>query len=134
MKYSEFQKIFENWWHPAEKTEIFLKFLHHYVPSFSSISWVSCFGLVVKTVNFKTEVCGFNPPRGNFFLKIFVFCTKVTIFYILIHRKRYKWTLFYFLKLYSNCSFSFGSKMTFAISYLDLVEMNRWDILLDPWE
>ena len=69
-----YKKKFENWWHPAEKTEIFLKFLYHYVPSFLSISWVSCFGLVVKTVNFKSKGRGFNPPRGNFFFeKIFFF-------------------------------------------------------------
>ena len=128
MKYTEFQKIFENWWHPAEKIEIFPKFLYHFVPSFSLLSWVSCFGLVVKTVNFKSNVRGFNPPRGNFFLKIFVFCTKITIFYVLIHRKRYKWTLFYFLKVYNNCSFSFSSKMTFSISQLDVTDFKNWDM------
>ena len=131
MKYSEFRKIFENWWHPAEKTEIFLKFLYHYVPSFSSISWVSSFGLVVKTVNFKSKVRGFNPPQGkNFFWKFFFVCFlyKISIFYILTHRKRYKWTLFYFLKVYNNCSFSFSSKMTFSISQLDVTNFKNWDM------
>ena len=69
-----------------------------------------------------------SPPGENFFLKIFVFCTKITIFYVLIHRKRYKWILFYLLKVYNNCSFSFSSKMTFSISQLDVTDFKNWDM------
>ena len=48
-------------------------FLHHLVPSFLSISWVSSFGLVVKAVNFKSKVRGFKPPSGkNYFEKNFL--------------------------------------------------------------
>ena len=75
-----------------------------------------------------------SPPGENFFLKIFVFCTKITIFYILIHRKRYKWTLFYFSKVYNNYSFSFNSKMTFSVSQLDVVELKNWENVLNAHE
>ena len=69
-----------------------------------------------------------SPPGKIFFWKFLFFSTRITIFYVLIHRKRYKWTLFYFLKVYNNCSFSFSSKMTFSISQLDVTDFKNWDM------
>ena len=79
-----------------------------------------------------------QSPLGkkNYFENYFlcVFCTKISIFYILIHKKRYKWSLFNFLKVYNNCSFSFSSKMTFSVSQLDVAEMKNWDHVLNGRE
>ena len=63
------------------KTEI----VKHYLPSsFSSTSWVSSIGLVVKAVNFKSNVRGFKPPSGKNVILIFFsfFLTKINSFYI----------------------------------------------------
>ena len=63
----------------------------------------------------------------NFHFLFFVFFwTKIGIFYALMHKERHKCSLFYFLKIYNNCSFSFSSKMKFSISQLDVVEMKNW--------
>ena len=80
---------------------------------------------------------GSNPPRGKIILKkyfLWFFLTKISIFYIVIHKKRHKWSLFNYLKVYNNCSFSFSSKMTFSISERDVVEMKNWDHVLNGWE
>ena len=73
-----------------------------------------------------------QSPLGkkNYFENYFlcVFCTKISIFYILIHKKRHKWSLFYFLKVYINCSFNFSSKMTFSVSQLDVTNFKNWDM------
>ena len=61
-----------------------------------------------------------------YFLIFYVFLTKTVIFYALMHKERHKCSLFYFLKIYNNCSFSFSSKMKFSISQLDVVEMKNW--------
>ena len=111
------------------KTEIVK---HYFVPSFLSIFWVSSFGLVVKAVNFKSEVRGFKPPSGkNVILKFFfwfVFWTKIGLFFIVIHKKRHKWSLFYYLKVHYNCSFSFSLQMTFSISQQDVANFKNWDM------
>ena len=62
------------------------------------------------------------------------FWTKIGIFYALMHKERHKRSLFYFLKIYNNCSFSFSSKMKFPISQLDVVEMNNWEHVLNGCE
>ena len=57
------------------KLRFLLNLRYNFVPSFLSISWDSSFGLVVKTVNFKSYVRGFNPPSGkNVFWKLFFVC------------------------------------------------------------
>ena len=68
----------------------------------------------------------------NFFLCFFL--TKNSIFYIVIHKKRHEWSLFYYLKVYNDCSFSFNSKMTFSVSQLDVVEMKNWENVLNAHE
>ena len=79
-----------------------------------------------------------QTPLGEklFWKKFFLlfFLTKNSIFYIVIHKKRHKWSLFYYLKVYNNCSFSFSSKMTFSIFEQDVVEMKNWDHVLNGWE
>ena len=81
---------------------------------------------------------GSIPPLGEkvFLKKIFMwfFLTNIGIFHILIHKKRHKWSLFYFLKVYNDCSFSFNSKMTFSVSLLDVVEMKNWEYVLNAQE
>ena len=65
-----------------------------------------------------------SPPGENFFLKFFlcVFCTKISIFYVLIHRKRYKWTLFYFLKVYNIVRLVLVQKWHFPfLSWMSLI-------------
>ena len=60
--------------------------------------------------------------------------TNIGIFHTLIHKKRHKWSLFYYLKVYNDCSFSFNSKMTFSVSQLDVVEMKNWENVLNAHE
>ena len=60
--------------------------------------------------------------------------TNIGIFHTLIHKKRHKWSLFYYLKVYNDCSFSFNSKMTFSVSQLDVVEMKNWEHVLNAHE
>ena len=80
------------------------------------------------------RVVGSNPPRGKHEFLFFVFFwTKIGIFYALMHKERHKCSLFYFLKIYNNCPFSFSSKMKFSISQLDIVEMKNYSPLqLEP--
>ena len=83
------------------------------------------------------KVVGSNPPWGKHEFSFFIFCvfwTKIGIFYALMHKERHKRSLFYFLKIYNNCSFSFSSKMKFSISQLDVVEMNNWEHVLNGCE
>ena len=80
---------------------------------------------------------GSIPPWGkNFFENFFFvfFLTNIGIFHILIHKKRYKWSVFYFLKVYNDCSFSFDSKMTFSVSQLDVDELKNWEHVLNAHE
>ena len=58
----------------------------------------------------------------------FIFLTKLRLFYIVIHKKRHKWSIFYYLKVHNNCSFSFSSKMTFSVSQLDVTNFKNWDM------
>ena len=71
-----------------------------------------------------------QTPLGEnmnfYFLIFYVFLTKIVIFYALMHNEIHKWSLFYFMKIYNNCSFSFSSKMKFSVSQLDVVEMKNW--------
>ena len=79
------------------ETEIFKYGKHYFVPSFLSISWVRCFGLMVKAVNFKTNDRGFKPPSGkNVILKkffCFVFRQK------LIYSRKTAGPSFYFISI-----------------------------------
>ena len=80
---------------------------------------------------------GSIPPWGKTFFENFFWCfflTNICIFHILIHKKRYKWSVFYFLKVYNDCSFSFDSKMKFSVSQLDVVEMKNWEHVLNAHE
>ena len=94
---------------------------------------------------FSSEVecwtCNMKVPSSNpvgtflkFFFVFFFFLTNIGILHTLIHKKRHKWSLFYYLKVYNDCSFSFNSKMTFSVSQLDVVEMKNWENVLNAHE
>ena len=132
LKNSESKKFFENWWRPAEKTEsfskhpvlfcsiIFIKFLSQFFWSSGQGSELQILWSWVQTPRGKTWI--------YFFFIFCVFWTKIGIFCTLMHKERHKWNLFYFLKIYNNCSFSFSSKMTFSVSQLDVTNFKNWDM------
>ena len=138
LKNSESKIFFENWWRPAEKTEIFskrpvlfcsiisIKFLSQFFWSSGQGSELQILRSWVQTPLGKTWI--------YFFFIFCVFWTKIGIFYTLMHKERHKWSLFYFLKIYNNCSFSFSSKMKFSISQLDVIEIKNWEHVLNGHE
>ena len=138
LKNSESKNFFENWWRPAEKTEIFSK---HPV-LFCSIIFIKFLSQFFWSSGQGSELqilwSWVQTPRGKtwiyFFFIFCVFWTKIGIFCTLMHKERHKWNLFYFLKIYNNCSFSFSSKMKFSISQLDVIEMKNWDYVLNGHE
>ena len=134
LKNPESKFFFENWWRPTEKTEIFSK-----CPVlFCSIILIKFFWSSGQGSELQIQRSWVQTPLGKtwfFFLSIFcVFWTKIGIFYTLMNKKRHKWSLFYFLKIYDNCSFSFSSKMKFSVSQLDVIEMKNWEHVLNGHE
>ena len=132
------QKKFQNWWRPAEKTEIFSKcpVLFCSIISIKFLSqffWSSGQGSELQILRSWVQT-----PLGEnmnfYFLIFYVSLTKTVILYALIHKERHKWSLFYFMKIYSNCSFSFSSKMKFSVSQLDITKMKNWDHVLNGHE
>ena len=121
--------VFENYRRPAEKTEIFSKCTVLFCSIFfikflSQFFWSTGQGSELQILRSWVQT-----PLGenmNFHFLFFVFFwTKIGIFYALMHKERHKCSLFYFLKIYNNCSFSFSSKMKFSISQLDVIEMKN---------